>query len=122
MISTVLNLRRKILESQYDATCNIIEYKSFKNGEFTDKKEKTIFENQPCRLSFEDIYSNSESDTQSITTQKVKLFISPDIEIPSGCKIDVTRLGKTKSYKSSGEPAIYFSHQEIILELFKVWA
>lgn len=117
-----LNIHRKIIESQYDATCDIIEYKPFEDGEFANKREETIFNNKPCRLSFEDIYSNSESDTQSFVNQKVKLFISPDIEIPSGCRIDITRLGKTKSYKSSGEPAIYISHQEIILELFKGWS
>ncbi|HBG5847838.1 TPA: hypothetical protein OUL20_003776, partial [Clostridioides difficile] len=52
--------------------------------------------------------------------QKIKLFISPDIEIKAGSKLIITNQNNiTKEYIRSGEPAIYPNHQEIILELFK---
>ena len=77
---------------------------------------------KPCRVSFEDIYVNTETDTEAKKLQKIKLFIAPELDIKSGSKIVVTRKGRVTSYKNSGEPAIYDTHQEIMLELFKGWA
>ena len=37
-------------------------------------------------------------------------------------RVIVTQNGETTEYKNSGKPAIYSSHQEIILELFDGWA
>ena len=54
--------------------------------------------------------------------QTTTLFISPDVVIEPGSKIVVTQNGKTVAYKQSGEPALYNTHQEIILELFERWA
>ena len=52
----------------------------------------------------------------------MKLFIAPDIEVKSGSKITVTQNGVTAEYSASGEAAVYESHKEIMLELWKGWA
>ena len=53
---------------------------------------------------------------------KVKLFIAPEINVMPGSKIVVTQKGRTTEYKNSGEPAIFDTHQEIMLVKFKGWA
>jgi hypothetical protein len=87
----------------------------------TEFTQTAIITDEPCRLSF----SNSpaaDGGHVAALTQSVRLFISPDVEIPPGSKIEVIREGKTQTYSSSGEPARYVTHQEINLELFRGWA
>ena len=54
--------------------------------------------------------------------QSVKLFLPSGIIIKEGSKITVSREGREFVYASSGVPALYPTHQEIMLELFKGWA
>lgn len=116
-------VRRKALEMLYEGTCSIIGYEKIKreNGS-TGFSEVIKHENQPCRLSFEKITGTNMKDGAAQVSQTTKLFISPDVVIDAGSKLVVTQNGITTEYKRSGEPAIYDTHQEIILELFKGWA
>ena len=52
----------------------------------------------------------------------IELFISPDITIKPNSKIIVTQAGVTTDYTYSGVPAVYDTHQQIILEFFTEWA
>lgn len=115
---------RKAIEQTYDCRCNIIEHQKYeKENKSTNFKDVVVLENQKCKLSFETISKNSQDDVKSNTVQTTKLFIAPEIDIKEGSRIDVTNvLGKIISYKSSGKPAIYQTHQEIMLELFERWA
>lgn len=116
---------RKAIEATYIGICDISEYKGTRDivTKITNtKKEEVVKEKQPCRVSFEDSYSNEETENQSKTSQKIKLFISPDFIINPGSKIVVTQNGRTNIYKNSGIPAIYETHQEIMLEVWKGWA
>lgn len=62
--------------------------------------------------------------TESVakTSQIIKLFMSPEIEIKPGAKITVTQAGVTETYECSGTPAVYETHQEIILKLAERYA
>lgn len=114
---------RAAIESTYDAKCDIIERQSATENHITkNNQEVTVQEEKPCRISFEDIYSNTETDTEAKKSQKIKLFIAPEINVKPGSKIVVTGRGRTTTYKNSGEPAVYDTHQEIMLELWKGWA
>ncbi len=115
---------RKAIESLYDGVCDIIEYqKIVKPNKSTGFSEVPIAEKQSCRISFSNISENSgNEDFSSKVTQIIKLFIAPELNIKPGSKISVTQNGVTTDYKSSGQPAIYSTHQEIILELFKGWS
>lgn len=115
-------MARSAIESHYDATCNIIEKQSVTERNITKNNEEVIESDKPCRVSFEDIYANTETDTEAKKLQKIKLFIAPELNIKPGSKIVVTSRGRTTEYKNSGEPAIYDTHQEIMLELWKGWA
>ncbi|MBR3697600.1 MAG: hypothetical protein IKM97_05015 [Clostridia bacterium] len=114
---------RKAIESQYDSKCDIFEKKKIKDvkTKITTFKEVKVYQNQNCRVSFEDIYVANNSDTESVVQVKIKLFISPDITINPGSKIIVTKKGKKNTYINSGIPAVHDTHQEIILDDFKGW-
>ena len=84
--------------------------------------EVTVIENQPCKLSFEKLNTVNQTETVSAVTQGTKLFIALEIKIKAGSKIIVEQNGVKNEYISSGEPAVYFSHAEVMLELFKEWA
>lgn len=114
---------RAAIESTYDAECNIIEHQTVTENHITkNNQEVTVQEKKACRISFEDIDSNNETNTESKKSQKIKLFIAPEIIIKPGSKIVVNYRGRETVYKNSGEPAVYDTHQEIMLELWKGWA
>lgn len=115
---------RKAIESLYDGSCNVVEYQEYiKSNKTKGFKEVTVIENQPCRLSFSSspVVSANENLASNLN-QNVKLFISPDLTIKAGTKISVTQNGVTTDFKRSGEVALYDTHQEINLELFKGWS
>lgn len=85
--------------------------------------EQPLLENQPCKLSFENL-SSTNGDETPIVAQAVKLFIGLDVVIPAGCKIVVTRPNNERefTFAKSGEAGIFSNHQEINLVLFKEYA
>lgn len=90
----------------------------------TDSEEKPLLQDQPCKLSFETLTS-TEGDAVAMVSQSVKLFLTPDVVIPAGCKVIVTRpnaLERVFTYSSSGEPGVFSNHQEIDLKEFRGWA
>lgn len=115
---------KKALEEIHDGTCTIIEYGEVmdETTKITNMQEVTIVENQPCRLSFSSLNAVVQTDSAAAMSQGIKLFVSPEITVKPGSKIIVTQAGVTTEYKCSGVPAVYPSHTEIMLELFKGWA
>jgi hypothetical protein len=87
--------------------------------EFT---ESALFEDLPCRVSFKRVASADDSDNAAPLEQAVTLFLSVDVDIPPGSRVVVGRGGRSLEYHSSGEPAVYSSHQEIALESRGDWA
>lgn len=115
---------RKAIETLYGGVCSIVIYDDITDPEthLTEKGEVVIYENIPCKLSFETLKSNTASETYAEKGQGTKLFLNPELTIPSGAKIVVEQNGVVNAYSLSGEPAVYPSHQEIPLELFERWA
>ena len=115
---------RKALERTYEGRATVSEYKAFRNPDtyLTDFKEVTVLEDQPCKLSFKPLDTTTDTGNVAVMTQGVKLFLSPDVSIKPGSKITVTQNGVTTEYSSSGVPAKYPTHQEIMLKLFERWA
>lgn len=84
----------------------------------TDFTRTLLIKDQPCKLSFETL-GKASGDPVATAGQVVKLFLTPDIEIPAGSMIVVTRngnLNRVFEYVSSGEPGVFHDHQEIFLE------
>lgn len=115
---------RRAQESTYEGLCTVYEYRSTKdpNTKITHEEEVAVIENQPCKLSFEKLSAVIQTETAATLTQGLKLFLAPEIHIDGGSKIVVTQNGVTGEYSASGEPAVYPTHQEIELSLFKGWA
>ena len=115
---------RKAIESTYFGLVTVSEYQKVKAPvtALTSYKEVVVLENQPCKLSFESITTAVQTEAATTISQATKLFISPDITIKPGSKLTVTQTGVTTAYTGSGVPAVYPTHQEIMLELFESWA
>lgn len=116
---------KKAIESTYSGVCIILERRDVRDErtKITRKNEEVpVVENQPCKLSFEKLNAVVQTETAAIPTQGTKLFIAPEIHVNPGSKIIVEQNGVTTEYSASGEAAVYLSHAEIMLELFKGWA
>ncbi len=115
---------RQAIESTYDGVATIIEHHKIKDeqSKLTYFKDKVILENQPCKLSFKNLSTAKQGESAATITQMIELFISPDITIKPNSKIIVTQAGVTTDYTYSGVPAVYDTHQQIILEFFTEWA
>jgi len=115
---------RKALECTYEGLLTVTEHRKEKGAEtkLTGYKDIVVMENQPCKLSYESIQSVQQGESALAVTQTAKLIISPEVVIKAGSKITITQSGVTTDYTSSGVPAVYPTHQEIMLELFERWA
>lgn len=116
-------IKTKALEKLYIGVMDIYEYESFVDENFVTK-QKCVLKHKEirCRVSYynnsSNIVSSKENAFNNVISQKVKLFLNNDIQIKAGSLIVVTQNGKTTKYKNSGEPVIYTSHQEIMLDIF----
>lgn len=114
---------RQALESTYEGLCTIVEYRDVKNEKtkLSSEEEVIVAEAEPCKLSFEKLTAAVQTETAAVMAQGTKLFLAPEIEVKGGSKIIVTQNGVTVEYSASGKPAVYSTHQEVILELFEGW-
>lgn len=115
---------KKAIESLYHDSCTVYEYTEKEKANFSTGFEETVvYEDIPCRLSYENSgnagnsYSN-QTDYADIKGKVIKLFVETKYDIKAGSKIKVSRLEKETLFKSAGEAARYPSHQEIVLELY----
>lgn len=114
----------RALEKLYEDTCTVYERRAVQDEDshLTDWQEVAVLEDQPCKLSFEKVSQVEQTDSAAELAQRIKLFISPNIEIKPGSKISIVHLGMITDYTYSGVPAVYETHQEILLDLFERWA
>lgn len=82
---------------------------------------KTILEDIPCRISYQTIDQNEQADWAGIV-QEVVLYCDPALTIPEGSRIAVVQNDVRSDYQISGKPAVFRSHQEIPLKIFKEYA
>lgn len=113
---------RSALEERYTGKCTITEHQSIVDPKTHITGFHDVVVGQyKCRLSYK-----SSPPSQGVNTAKVdqtiKLFLAPEIRVKPGSKITVIQNGRQEDYQGSGIPAVYDSHQEIILELFRGWA
>ena len=115
---------RRAIEATYFGTLTVTEMRKVKDGKskLTRNDPVVVLEGQPCKLSFETLKAAGQSDSAATIVQVTKLFVSPDVSIRPGSKITVTQDGATTDYTCSGVPAVYPTHQEIVLELFEKFA
>jgi len=93
-----------------------------KENKSTGFQDVVVLQNQPCKLSYEKVTNTNQTESAAALIQTAKLFIAPEIQVKPGSKLTISQNGIVTEYKNSGEPAIYGTHQEIVLELFKGWS
>lgn len=113
---------REVIEGTYCDLCNIIKKAKRKKNGVVYFEDIADVENEPCKLSFETKQVAVRGNNSVHTVQEIKLFIAPEIQVAPGSVIRVAHMGKTVSYKRSGVPAVYRTHQEIKLELAEEYA
>lgn len=115
---------RKAIEQLYEDTCTIYEEQEVTDEDtnITSTDTVAVIENQPCKISFENLSTTSDSDNVAEQKIAVKLFLAPEIDVKPGSTIEVTHNGETVRYSNSGVAGKFFTHQEINLELAERWA
>ena len=123
-IKQAQRMHRKAIEATYDGTCRIYGMKPIRDPvtKVTRQEETLVQDGIACHLSYSSTALAAGSDTVTGVAQTIKLFLAPELVVPPGCRIEVTQQGRTESYAQSGKAAVYSSHQEILLEIWKEYA
>lgn len=120
------DMQRKILEKMYTGLCNVYEFKKIMNDttKLISMKETAVLSlsDIPCKLSYIKIQPTEKKSGAAELAVSGKLFLSPDLQIKPGSKIEVRQEGRTEFYESSGKAAVYPTHQEIMLKQTERWA
>lgn len=113
------------IKSLWRGKCTV----TVRNNDTTDENtgrvivgEVDTYTDEPCRISFDTVNATQPENNAANIVQSTTLFIDRAVVIPEGSKITVTQNGATAVYEKSGKPAVYSTHQEIPLEIFKGWA
>ena len=113
------------IKSLWQGKCTV----TVRNNDTTDENTGRVvvgavdtYTDEPCRISFDTVNATQPENNAANIVQSITLFIDRAVVIPEGSKITVTQNGVTAVYEKSGKPAVYSTHQEIPLEIFKGWA
>lgn len=113
------------IKSLWRGKCTV----TVRNNDTTDENtgrvvvgEVDTYTDEPCRISFDTVNATQTENNAANIIQSITLCIDREVVIPEGSKITVTQNGATAVYEKSGKPAVYSTHQEIPLEIFKGWA
>ncbi len=88
----------------------------------TSTEDVELYSALKCRLSYKSQLAAGDARSADTVTQQIKLFYAPEVELPAGCLIVITRQGVETAYRNSGQEAIYPTHRETNLELEKEFA
>lgn len=123
MVSPIIEKARAMarvqIEKMYESTCSVWQFSRVydKATHSTKMKKVALFENVPCHISYGISGAAKQTDTIAVIGQNITLYLPPEYAVPAGCEIIIEGQGRTTKYESSGEPAVYQSHQEISLTL-----
>ena len=110
---------RKAFEAMYDSVCTVVIQEEYEKGNGSiGHRLVTILEDVPCHLQYSSVSDASQDDAVATVAQEIRLFITPEEEIPAGSKITVNSV----DYTHSGVVAKYATHQEIVLRLLERWS
>lgn len=118
-----LGIARKYLEKTYLDTATVIEFQDVEDPKthVTTHEEVVVYENVPCKLSHHVPLTTGEGASSSLSLSSY-ITLSPDLVIKAGSKIIVNRNGRETVFSNSGEPAIHFNHQKIMLKIWDDYA
>lgn len=117
-------IHQRMVENLYEDKCSVIEKQEVfdETRKIHKDKEVEVIKEEHCRLSFETLKADEEANPAQKVVQDTKLFLRPDIVVKEGSKIVVKHNGREDIYARSGIPAVYVTHQEIMLKPFERWS
>lgn len=113
---------RRVIESLYDAVCSVYVYKDDKDGKITKKVRSLSAKDVPCRIVYKGFPHTEEALNAARLSYTVRMYTSPDVDIPEGSFVEVTYKGNKYEFAMAGRAARYLTHQETELRLGKRWA
>ena len=112
---------KSAVESLYTGTANVYDFAYVDTGHGAKKlsdEPTLIHEGISCRLSHKTLSPN-EQDRYGTIEQETVMYCDPTLAINPGAKITITQAGATTTYECAGLRAMYESHQEIRLKVFR---
>ena len=112
---------KSAVESLYTGTASVYDFAYVDTGHGAKKlsSEPTqTYKDIPCRLSHKALSPN-EQDRYGNVEQETVMYCDPSYAIKPGAKITITQAGATTEYECAGLRAMYESHQEIRLTVFR---
>lgn len=117
-------IHQRMVEELYEDRCSVFEKQELfdESRKVHKDKEIEVIKDEPCRLSFETLKADEEANPAQKVVQDTKLFLRPGLVVKEGSKIVVKHNGREDIYTRSGIPAVYMTHQEIMLKPFERWS
>lgn len=117
----VVSAYRKTIESLYTGLLTAVVRETARDPvtKVSGLKEKTVYEDIPCRLSFSTA-KNLEEGKVMANENQMTLFTSPEVDIKTNSKIIVKQNGYTYTLTNANKKS-YASHNEYSCEEFVRW-
>ncbi|URN40902.1 hypothetical protein [Peptoniphilus genitalis] len=117
----VVTAYRKAIESLYTGLLTAVVRETSRDPvtKVSDFREKTVYEDIPCRLSFSTAENLQEEKTMA-SENIITLFTSPEIDIKTNSKITVKQNGYTFTITNANKKS-YASHNEYSCTEFLRW-
>lgn len=112
---------RKAIESLYTGLLTAVVRETARDPvtKVSGLKEKTVYEDIPCRLSFSNA-ENLQEEKVMASENIITLFTSPEIDIKANSKITVKQNGYTYTITNANKKS-YASHNEYSCTEFLRW-
>lgn len=113
--------QRTVLERLYEDRADILQPITVRQGAVTQTKWAAAEENVPCSLSRIGNTSSrvgNKSGRRDVVQEilwDAVLFLAPEAALRPGGRVRVRQLGKTMEFEVVGRPAMYETHQEVLL-------
>ena len=115
----------EILKNAYVGRMSVFSYRKVREKNIATIHKTLIFDNIPCLLT--SMVSNRSSAKDIKKNDKInefssakKIFLSNEFNVKTGSYVEVLQDGQLYTFEYSGESFRYKTHQEIIVETYKI--
>lgn len=107
------------LKKLWKGRCSITDIVNWEDDRGITKCCKRITaENVPCRISYKtykrDRAGESKENVNELS-REVRLITDKNVSIKAGCRISVEQNGMKREFEAAGIPAVYSTHQEVMI-------
>lgn len=116
-----VDAQRAVLERFYEDRADLLRPEAVRVGATVRTEWAAAEEDVPCSLSRLGRQSNrvgnrsGRQDVAQVILWDAMLFLAPEWAVRPGDRVRVRQLGKTMEFEAVGRPAMYETHQEVLL-------